>query len=295
MESVAIFSPYFYTPIRTFSGDLKMKKILSFFSVILAAALIVCCLPLTSFAASKTDYLVLGDSIAYGQGIVNSNAGCYGKIVADTNGYSYKNYAVDGLTSKALLIYLDTPSVKSAIQEAEIIQISIGGNDFLTSNLPLLLITGLMNMDFMFNSIQKSFSKNFSDIVGKIKELNPGAKLLIQTLYNPCNNSLRRVYQKGVNCINNTIKTYLANNPGSFTIVDVESVFTGHADYIAVDTIHPNSKGNLAIAKKTLSVLGSGRAPVITSPASDWTNASQTNAAYSVINKLADFVASIFD
>lgn len=257
--------------------------------------MIICCFPVASFAASKTDYLLLGDSIAYGQGIVNSNAGCYGKIVADTNGYNYKNLAVDGMTSKALLLYLDTSSVKSAVREAEIIQISIGGNDFLTSNLPLLLFTGLINADFMFNSIQKSFSANFADIIEKIKELNPKAKLLIQTLYNPCSNSLRRVYQKGVNAVNNTIKTYLANHSGSFTVVDVESAFAGHSDYIAVDTIHPNSKGNLAIANKTLSVMGSGRAAVITSPATDWTSPSQTNAAYSVINKLANIVASLFD
>ena len=272
-----------------------MKKFRSFLSIILTAVMIICCLPVTSFAASKPDYLLLGDSIAYGQGIVNSNAGCYGKIVADTNGYNYKNLAVDGFTSKALLLYLETSSVKSAVREAEIIQISIGGNDFLTSNLPLLLFTGLMDMDFMFNSRQKSFSANFTELIEKIKEINPKAKLLIQTLYNPCSNSLRRVYQKGVNVINNTIKSYLANHPGSFTIVDVESAFAGHSDYIAVDTIHPNSKGNLAIANKTLSVLGSGRAAVITSPATDWTSASQTNAAYSVINKLANIIASLFD
>ena len=272
-----------------------MKKMKSFLSLIIAVLLVMCCLPVTSFAATRKNYLVLGDSIAYGQGIVNSEAACYGRIVADTNGYNYSNYAVDGLTSGALLTYIGTSSVKNAIKEADIIQISIGGNDFLTSNMFTLVITGFMGINTQYNSIQKSFASNLAKIITKIRSYNSGAKILMQTLYNPCNNNLRSIYQKGVNCINSSIKSYLSSNPGAYTIVDVESAFSGHTDYIAVDTIHPNSKGNLAIAKATLNVLGGKTTPVINNPASDWTSSTQTTNFYSKFNNIANSLANLLN
>lgn len=274
-----------------------MKKTMSLLSVFLIAVIMVCCMPMTGFAVAK-NYVVLGDSIAYGQGIVNSETGCYGRIVADTNGYNYSNYAVDGMTSGALLVYLDTVSVKNAVKSANIIQISIGGNDFLTSNMFTLFVTGFMGIDTQFDSIQKTFASNLAKIVTKIKSYNPNAKILIQTLYNPCNNALRYIYQKGVGRINGSIRSYLASNPGAYTIVDVESAFNGHSDYIAIDTIHPNAKGNYAIAKVTLVTLnnmglGSGTTPVVNDPAGNWTSSSQTSSFYTIFNNAADSLVSI--
>ena len=72
-----------------------IKKIIS-----LTLALVLCvslCIP--AFAegdGKKINYLVLGDSIANGYGLMNSESAVYGKIVADTNGYSYINESYGG-------------------------------------------------------------------------------------------------------------------------------------------------------------------------------------------------------
>ena len=72
-----------------------MKKITS---IILCFAMIICVFTVCGYAETENPfYLVLGDSIAYGSGISNSREACYGKIVADTNGYDYANHSVPGL------------------------------------------------------------------------------------------------------------------------------------------------------------------------------------------------------
>ncbi len=257
-----------------------MKTLRKALAVLLAFMMVSGIFALSVSAAGRKNYLLLGDSIAYGQGIANSQDACYGKIVADTNGYNYSNYAVDGYTSSALLKYLDVDFVAEGVRKANIISLSIGGNDFLTSNMVSLLISGKFGSGSRFDTIGEKFSANFSAIISKIKKLNPSAAILVQTVYNPNAGFFSDVYQKGADTINGAIRSYLSSHGGAFSIVDVASAFAGHArEYIAADTIHPNAKGNLVIAKLVLQKLkalglGSATEPVIKNPAIDWTGSS---------------------
>ena len=254
-----------------------MKKTLA---VLLALIMVSGAFALSVSAAGRKNYVLLGDSIAYGQGIANSQDACYGKIVADTNGYNYANYAIDGYTSANLLRHLDTDYVVDSVRKANIISISIGGNDFLTSNMATLLVGTKLGSTRQLDSIGAKFAENFAAIIAKIKKLNSSAAILVQTVYNPNTGFFSDVYQDAVNTLNNTIRSYLASHKGAFVIVDVALAFAGHAkEYIAVDTIHPNSKGNLVIAKLILQKLkalglGSSTEPVIKNPAIDWAGSS---------------------
>ncbi len=256
-----------------------MKKLSRITAIIMAVAIVLTCFAVPSFAAGKKkSYLLIGDSIAVGAGLANSQDACYGRIVADTNGYTYKNNAISGTPSSVLLELLKVDYMIADIKAADIITISIGGNDYLTSNTVTLLLGGAIGINAQFDYIRKQFEENFAQIISEIKKLNPKAKLLVQTVYNPCDNFFDYVYQKGVDRINDTIKAYRQANPGSIEIVDVEPVFAGHADeYIAADTLHPNAKGNLEIAKVTLQKLkelklGTSTTPVIKTPAINWTD-----------------------
>jgi len=75
-----------------------MKKIVS---ILLSVVLTLSVFGITAFAEEeKTDYVVLGDSIAFGAGMVNTVGACYGKIVADTNGYNYSNHSKSSIFIK---------------------------------------------------------------------------------------------------------------------------------------------------------------------------------------------------
>lgn len=241
-----------------------MKKSISILALILVSAVLFSVLvPVTvSASESSLNYLVLGDSIGVGAGVVNPSEASYGRIVADTNGYNYENHAVSGYNSAAMLAHIKLPHVKNSIKEADIISVSIGGNDFLTSNMVQLGFEAAVLDDFStFDKISDKFYENYCKIIAEIKELNPDAVILAQTLYNPMSNALESFYQEGVNRLNSCYLRYLSEHPGSIVIVNVASAFEGHPEYIANDCVHPNAQGNVVIAKlvlETLNGLGLG-------------------------------------
>lgn len=196
--------------------------------------------------AEKTTMLVLGDSIAEalaGPSPVSEreNYGYY-SLIGRGNGYYYINQSVSGWRSNQLLDSInscikngdESAELKyTVIKNADIIEISILGNDLLQDNLGKLLsalaeyinevkkIDGNGNLtladmsDYIHEHIQDEDSggsdaleyikqtlythnkseggwtfkdnstKNLAGIVDGIRQINPNAKILLQTIYNP--------------------------------------------------------------------------------------------------------------
>lgn len=232
-----------------------MKKVLSLISLVLVFSML---LSFSAFAAQgeKLNYVVIGDSIARGAGVLNPDEACYGLMVANTNGYDYANHGIDGYTSAALLRLLDEKEVLDDIISADIISISIGGNDFLTSNILALLWADKVTKNYdVFYGIRDRFYENFCQIIGKIKAVNPDALILMQTVYNMRHDFLQGVNQVGSDLLNECYRRYLDENPEAYVIIDVASVLDGRRDCLAVDTIHPNGTGNIEIARLILAAL----------------------------------------
>ena len=204
----------------------------------------------------RLNYVLLGDSIARGAGVLNPDEACYGLMVANTNGYNFTNYAVNGYRTENLIKHLQKENVAEAVKQADIISISIGGNDFLTNNIAGLIFDATVKKDISrFDEIAAQLRINFATIIETIKELNPDALILTQTLYNPRNDFIHDSYQLGADRINACIMDYLRENPGAYDIVDVASAFGNDESYIAADKIHPSAKGNVKIAELVLKKL----------------------------------------
>ncbi|MDR1465327.1 MAG: GDSL-type esterase/lipase family protein [Oscillospiraceae bacterium] len=118
-----------------------MKKIIA---AILCTALLVLPFGLLAQAAEPAagKFLVLGDSIAQGVGaICPDNA--YASRVAREKGYELRNFGMGGDTSAALLRKVrEDETIRQAVREADIVDISIGGNDFYPS--VSLVLNGLL-------------------------------------------------------------------------------------------------------------------------------------------------------
>lgn len=110
-----------------------MKKHLAF---IMAAALTFSAVPAFSASAAdeveKKDFVLFGDSIAAGvsrdgKGVEHN----YGEILADYYNGTVSNFAVSGDDSDQMLDHIKnlTDEQKKAVQDAEYVVISIGGND----------------------------------------------------------------------------------------------------------------------------------------------------------------------
>ena len=220
--------------------------------VLLAVCLLLsCALPVLA-DDGKQNYVVLGDSIAQGYGVYNRDQAAYGKIVADTNGYDYANFGVNGLRSWDLIEQLKTGEVAAAVAKADIISLSIGGNDYLQQDLPKIFSQVSQGNYKIVNDIQNNFREYFAEIVAMLKAANPDVALFVQTLYNPRYDALRDFYGLAVERINAVITGYLAENPGAFYLVDTVPVMEGHPEYVAADTIHPSAVGNVELARLVL-------------------------------------------
>ena len=246
-----------------------MKTTRRCLAVLLALVFALSCTAVAASAVGEgLHYVVLGDSIAAGSGLRNPGEACYGRIVANTNGYTYQNFGLNGQRTGGLLSQLDRGDVADAVRRANIISISIGGNDFFTNNSPGLFFEVTFGYYGRINSIASDMRRNFAGIIEKIKGYNPNAVILMQTLYNPTIYPFRFGVEEAVKRVNSMIYDYLNDHPGAYHIVDVKSAIGADPTYICIDTIHPNAKGNERIAKVILQKLydlglGSRTDPVI--------------------------------
>ena len=273
---------------------MKLKKTLA---LLLAALLLCAAFPVLSGAHERMHYLVLGDSIGVGSGIRNSNDACFGRIVANTNGYDYKNDAQDGNRTAELIAKLQGDPVAADVAWADIISISIGGNNFLRGNMTAVIAEATAGNYARIDAIVADYANDLETIITRIRALNDHAYILLQTLYNPApGGATTQVYQEAVDRLNAAMRACAAAHPYRFTIVDVEAAFGADNSLISWDNIHPNVQGNIVIARTVLASLvelglGTETEPVIVTPGQDW---GPTGIA-SVFRKIAQFFQRLLD
>ena len=182
-----------------------IKKVLSILTMlIIAIAMLSSCAKADPSSESPVEesvaeekqrsILFLGDSI--GEAIAGTTPltereayGYYG-IIGNINGFDYHNRAVTGHTTQDLLDLVQREDdginmVHSLIAGADIIHISIAGNDFLYSN-HADMILGIANGDYtLITPRQETATENIDKTLKVIREINPNATILVQTLYNP--------------------------------------------------------------------------------------------------------------
>lgn len=275
-----------------------MKKIIS---VILALVVCFSAFVVSSAETDKPFYLVLGDSIAYGSGLGNPTEACYGKIVADTNGYEYVNHSVPGHTTTNLIARLGQPEVVEALEKADIISISIGGNNFLLGNLMQLIFSAMVLNNYApLDDIAAGFYEDFSTIVDTINEHNSDAVILMQTLYNPQSGYLREPYQMAADRLNAEIRRFAEENPGEIVIVDVGTALGDDPANYADDDIHPSANGNMIIAQSVLDTLyeiglGETTVPVVNTPATDISIPSFFTASLDIMGFVFNLMGYVYD
>ena len=133
-----------------------MKKIIS---AVVSAVLTVSSATavLASAAGEKQEkFVVLGDSIASGFGLADSEHN-YGELVADYYGGSVKNFAHSGDETTDLIKLLEEPSAEmtSSLKDADYVLVSIGGNDLIH-----YASTYLLNVCANVNVLKSGYTKD---------------------------------------------------------------------------------------------------------------------------------------
>ncbi len=211
-------------------------------------------------------YVAFGDSIAAGYGL-DSPAEAYPSVMAQTLGFRLQNLAKNGQTStemKARIAGL-SDAEKRAVAEARLITISIGGNDligeknrqFVLTEALISVISGDYTMSDEMIGIYETLKENLIDSIAMLRELNPDAVILLQTLYNPylTGNYTYHGYNIGTQLdfyiqeINRIYAEVLAES-GGFLLVDVAEQMNGNPDYFYTTfDFHPTAAGHAKIAE----------------------------------------------
>lgn len=301
-----------------------MKKSITRIITFMMAAAVFASIAVTGVSASPDApefMLALGDSITTGYGLedyydggtpyeCNSYVNQIANALGLKGGDSYVNKAVNGATSTDMLNIL--PDLTNYLGYADLIVVTIGGNDLLQS-IPIVAsalagknITRLedsievltsvtpdkfaalatnTNFQTKMGAVLAKYATNLAAIGGIIKENAPDAHVLFLKQYNPMKNVLGfadfgNFADTLIASVNTAIETVCAAH--GFDIVDAPSVIdinaVGLTNILNYD-IHPNAMGHDELAKLVADHLGISLDPSenTTAPETDITTEPETD------------------
>lgn len=207
--------------------------------------------------------VVFGDSIAAGYGLENQ-AENYVSIFAENIGAELKNNAVSGDSSAELLALLS--KTRADIQNADILLISIGGNDLLHQKdlmIDTLKNVYLHNGDDFPNEVEAIYTRlenNLRACLALIRQQNPDAVILLQTVYNPI---LKQGYQlslinvgklanRYIDRLNNTIHAACSDEPNVYVLDIADRMNQDSKNFYDAKQqldVHPTVHGHASLAQ----------------------------------------------
>ncbi|MGV3079114.1 SGNH/GDSL hydrolase family protein [Streptococcus sp. 32226D021BW] len=135
----------------------------------------------------KFRYLALGDSLTEGVGDVTGQGG-FVPLLAQSlvNEYGYEvdvqNFGVSGNTSKQILKRMkENEELKQALKEADLLTLTVGGND-----LRKVIVSNLSNLKLStFDKPAREYGRNLEKIVKRARQENADLPIYILGIYNP--------------------------------------------------------------------------------------------------------------
>jgi len=199
--------------------------------------------------SNSISLLIIGDSIAKGTGDETGKGFSFylpddlknqtpKEVVANTIG-------IDGLRTNGLLELVRGENMKPALAAADLLLISIGGNDLRQ----ISRLTG-MERDDGFRKTFDSYAAGLKSILSTIRKANGDALIIFIGLYSP---SVQNISP-------DDIRLLLTWNEGTQSIIEQEgrAIFIpaydlfklNTAKFVALDALHPNAAGYQAMANR---------------------------------------------
>ncbi|HEL2402741.1 SGNH/GDSL hydrolase family protein [Streptococcus suis] len=135
----------------------------------------------------KFRYLALGDSLTEGVGDVTGQGGFVPLLTQSlVNEYGYEvdvqNFGVSGNTSKQILKRMkENEELQQALKEADLLTLTVGGND-----LRKVIVSNLSNLKLStFDKPAREYGRNLEKIVKRARQENADLPIYILGIYNP--------------------------------------------------------------------------------------------------------------
>ena len=207
-------------------------------------------------AAGSRMLLVLGDSLARGTGDESGRG-----FALDVQDAMKKhapteiaNLSVNGAESSELKELCASANVRTLAASADVILVSIGGND-LSHAVPRGPEPGVRTVEDVATA-RSRYAENLRAILRDLRGANPGARILLLALYDPFGGSGPggRLGSSVIVRWNDVIAETALAYPNT-SVVPTFDLFEGRPDRLANDRFHPNRNGYAAIATRIVQLL----------------------------------------
>ena len=201
--------------------------------------------------------VALGDSLTRGAGDAAGGGGYPERVAAalrkEGRTVAVENLGVDGIETKDLLRKVEEPDVQSRLAGAQVILLSIGGND-LSHSIRGAALPGETPADPTVAALATA-SLNLQRILSAVRAANGSSPIRILGLYNPFPETYDRKLAKEM-----LLKWNVALEEASYgvpgaTVVPTADLFDERPDRLSLDRFHPGANGYGEIAGRVLSTL----------------------------------------
>ncbi|WP_442593886.1 GDSL-type esterase/lipase family protein [Neobacillus sp. D3-1R] len=199
--------------------------------------------------------IALGDSLTRGTGD-EGGKGYIGYLVEQLQEktkqkITLQNLGVKGFRSKQLLNQVGQEGIKRQVQEADIIIITIGGNDLFQGGQTLLKLNQ-QNVD----KLREQYLVNLKEMIFVLRTANKDATIFFVGLYNPfIDLSQAEVTTKAVRQWNFETSELLDQFPQTVFVPTFDLFQLKVNDYLYSDKFHPNAEGYKLIAERVASLI----------------------------------------
>lgn len=212
-----------------------------------------------SFFPRELAIVAAGDSLTQGVGDSRKSGG-YIRYLEESleketfiRKASFENFGVRGNRSDQLLKRLENKTLQSSIKEADLIILTIGGNDLME-----VIKANFSNLRLdHFQIGQKVFAEQLQDIFSTLRHSNPNAPIVLVGLYNPFFTWFADVAEMNqiVDAWNGESKS-IVEQDGNAYFVDIHDLFLSNGETLLyTDYFHPNDRGYQLIADRIYELL----------------------------------------
>ncbi len=209
--------------------------------------------------AKQLHYLALGDSLTDGVGDEYSQDGYVGRLADSLLSWpSISEVDVDnrgkrGRRSDQLLKLVKKGHYDEELQEAQLISLTMGGNDVMK-----VVKQDLFNLKRdAFDKELRAYQERYSKIVEGIRAKNPTAPVLLIGFYNPFSivTNEANEFDTIITEWNNVIEE-VASKDSNACYVSVEDLFDSNEELVYhTDFFHPNAKGYEKMTERILAAM----------------------------------------